>query len=428
MHLLSEPTAASKSSHIFLFTLIFMILAFFLWAATGRLDVVSRATGEVVPSSRVKTVQHLEGGIIREILVKEGESVETGQPLVILESTASFADVAEQSIQMTSLQVKIIRLSAEINGESKLDFPEQLKKEEPELTRRAEAIFNNRKQRLDSQIKVQQALVSQYQFQIEEIRGRIAGTTQVKDFIEEQVGISEKLLKHSLSNRMNHIDLLKQLADLESQQKVDHASLKRISAAIREAQSRLELVRNTFFEEAYDELRDAQRTFDIINQRIHKDQDSLKRTILRSPVDGTVKSLFVSTIGGILTPGGAVADIVPAEDRLIIEAKLQVGDIGYVQEGQKVMLRLAASDSSRLGQIDGEVIHISPDSILQKEGPPFYKIKITTEQTYFGTEDKPYNLFPGMVVQCSIITGSRTVLEYLAGPFFLSLETALLER
>ena len=421
-------TVKNKSSHFFLFTFIFMILGFFIWAATGKLDIVSRAAGEVVPSSKVKTIQHLEGGIIRKILIKEGETVKTGQPLVILEATSSTADVAEQTIRLNSLKVKIIRISAEIRKEESLDFPDAIKKSAPELTRRAKEIFKIRKLRLKNQAKVQKELINQYKFQIEEIRARLTGTTHVRTFIEEQAGISEKLLKHSLANRMSHIDLLKQLADLKSQQKVDRAALKRINAAIKEAESRLELVQNVFVEEAYDDLREAQRTFDILSERLYKDEDSLRRTILRSPVDGTVKSLFVVTIGGILTPGGAVADIVPAEDRLIIEAKLPVGDVGYVQAGQKVMLRLASSGASRLGHIDGEVIHISPDSMIQNEGHPFYRIKIITEQNYFGTIDKAYNLFPGMQIQCSIITGSRTVLEYLAEPFMLSFKSALLER
>lgn len=425
----SAPSSfVEKSSHIFLFTLILMVTAFFIWAAMGELDVVSRAQGEVVPSTRVKTIQHLEGGIIGKILVKEGEIVKKGLPLVILKSTASTADVAEQIIRMRSLEIKIRRLDAEIRGKKSLDFTGEMRRDEPELTQRAVEIFNTRRVRFNSQIKVQEELINQYRFQTEEIKARLAGTTHVRTFIEEQTAISEKLLKQSLSNRMNHIDLLKQLADLKFKQKVDKAGMKRVESAIKEAENRLEVVKSTFLEEAYDDFREAKRTLDILKERIHKDEDSLKRTILRSPVDGTVKSLFVATIGGILPPGGAVADIVPAEDRLIIEARLPIGDIGYVQIGQEVMIRLASFNASRLGQIKGKVSHISPDSIIQKEESPFYKIKITTSLNYFGTSETPYHLYPGVLVQCSIVTGSRTVLEYLIEPFMMSLNTALLER
>ncbi|MBF0211011.1 MAG: HlyD family type I secretion periplasmic adaptor subunit [Desulfamplus sp.] len=415
-------------SQLFIVMSILTVLLSIIWSAYGELDVVSIADGEVVPSSRVKTIQHLEGGIIREILVKEGDEVKSGQSIVILESTSSNADVAEQSIHLKSLEITIARLNAEINGHKTLIIPEAIKQVEPQLTNNALAMFKTRRERVENQIQVQLELINQYKFQIEEIQARLSGNTSMRSFVEEQVGISQKLLQHNLSNRMNHLDLLKQLADLKGQQRIDQASLKKIAASIKEAESRLALVKTTFIEEAQNELREAQRTAQIIYERLNKNQDSLRRTVLRSPVDGAVKSLLFVTIGGIVPPGGAVAEIVPSDDRLIIEARLPIGDIGYVQTGQPVMVRLNSSDGVRFGHINGEVIHISPDSTIIKESPPFYKIKITTEQDYFGKPDKQYRLFPGMLMQCSIITGKRSVLEYLLQPFILSFETALHER
>ncbi|MGD9731316.1 MAG: HlyD family type I secretion periplasmic adaptor subunit [Desulfamplus sp.] len=415
-------------SQFFLVMAMFTVISLIVWSAYGELDVVSFAPGEVVPSSRVKTIQHLEGGIIREILVKEGEKVKNGQSLVILESTSSNADVAEQTIHLKSLEITIMRLNAEIKGDKNLVIPEEIKKSAPDLARNAVSMFQTRQHRVENQIRVQKELINQYKFQIEEIEARLAGNTSVRNFLEEQVGISQKLLQHNLSNRMNHLDLLKQLADIKGQQRVDQASLKKIAASIKEAESRLALVRNTFIEEAQDELREVQRTAQMIYERLNKNEDSLRRTILRSPVDGTVKSLMFVTIGGIVPPGGAVAEVVPIDDRLIIEARLSVGDIGYVHTGQPVNVRLSSADGARFGHINGEVVHISPDSTILDEGPPFYKIKITTEQDYFGKPEKPYNLFPGMLMQCSIITDKRTVIEYILSPFLLSFETALHER
>ncbi len=415
-------------SQFFLVMAMFTVISLIVWSAYGELDVVSFAPGEVVPSSRVKTIQHLEGGIIREILVKEGEKVKNGQSLVILESTSSNADVAEQTIHLKSLEITIMRLNAEIKGGKNLVIPEEIKKSAPDLARNAVSMFQTRQNRVENQIRVQKELINQYRFQIEEIEARLSGNTSVRNFLEEQVGISQKLLQHNLSNRMNHLDLLKQLADIKGQQRVDQASLKKISASIKEAESRLALVRNTFIEEAQDELREVQRTAQMIYERLNKNEDSLRRTVLRSPVDGTVKSLMFVTIGGIVPPGGAVAEVVPIDDRLIIEARLSVGDIGYVHTGQSVNVRLSSADGARFGHINGEVIHISPDSTILDKGPPFYKIKITTEQDYFGKPEKPYNLFPGMLMQCSIITDKRTVIEYILSPFLLSFETALHER
>ncbi|MBT3245012.1 MAG: HlyD family type I secretion periplasmic adaptor subunit [Bacteroidetes bacterium] len=420
---------SNKNSHMFLFLFVFMIVVFFLWAGIGKLDVVSQAMGEVGPSGRIKTVQHLEGGIIREILISEGDEVKEDQPLIVLEPTVSSTEVAEHTIQLNSLQAKIIRLNAEINNiDSPISFPDELKNEAPGLVRRETGIFYNRQQRLQQQIAVQKALVRQYQSQIEEISARLAGTSNIRAFIEEQVAISEKLLKQSFSNRMNHIGLLRQAADLQARQKTDTAALQRMKGSIQEAKSRVKLVKITFIEETYNELRDAQRSFDIIQKRILKNQDSLQRTIVRSPVDGIVKTMFIFTVAGILKPGGSVAEIVPAEDHLIIEAHLPVSDVGYVQSRQSVKLRLASPDATKLGAIDGTVTYISPDSFTQKNGPPFFRIKIKANQDHFGTTEHPYRLSPGLIIQCSIITGTRTVLEYLLGPFNQAFDTAMLER
>jgi adhesin transport system membrane fusion protein len=422
-----------KSNHLFLFIFISMIVVFLLWAGIGELDVVSMAMGEVGPSGHIKTVQHLEGGIIRKILVREGDKVGVDQPLIVLEPTVSSTEVAEHTIQLNSLQAKIIRLNAEINkAKSNIDsppaFPGELKSEAPDLVRRETDIFYNRQQRLKQQITVQKALVRQYQSHIEEFSARMTGTSHIRTFIEEQVDISESLLKQNFSNRMNHIDLLRQLADLKTRQKTDATALKRMRESIQEAKSRLKLVKIVFLEEAYNELRDAQRSFDILQKRNLKNEDSLQRTIVRSPVDGIVKTLFIFTIGGILKPGGSVAEIVPAEDHLVIEAHLPVSDVGYVQTNQAVKLRLASPDAVRLGAIDGTVSYISPDSFTQKSGTPFFRVKIKANQDHFGTSDHPYRLSPGLIIQCSIITGSRTVLEYILGPFNQAIETAMLER
>ena len=427
----------NKSDHLFLFIFVFMIVVFLLWSGIGKLDVVSMAIGEVGPSGHIKTVQHLEGGIIRKILVSEGDKVEVDQPLIVLEPTVSSTEVAEHSIQLNSLQVKIIRLNAEINNaENKAEknnnsppaFPAELKSEAPDLVRRETGIFYNRQQRLQHQIAVQKALVRQYQSQIEELSARMSGTSRIRSFIAEQVDISVNLQKQNFSSRMNHIDLLRQLIDLQTKQQTDTAAMKRMKGSIQEAKSRLALVKIVFLEEAYNELRDAQRSFDILQKRNLKNEDSLQRTIVRSPVDGIVKTLFIFTVGGILKPGGSVAEIVPAEDHLVIEANLPVSDVGYVQLNQEVKLRLASPDAARLGAIDGTVSYISPDSFTQKNGAPFFRVKIKANQDHFGTSEHPYRLSPGLIIQCSIITGSRTVLGYILGPFSQAVEMAMLER
>ena len=183
-----------------------------------------------------------------------------------------------------------------------------------------------------------------------------------------------------------------------------------------------------FAEEARQELEDKRRRLNELNQRLGKFEDSLKRTTLRSPVDGVVKTLHVVTRGGVVRPGGDVVEIVPGEDRLVVEARLPIQDIGYVRPGQVARLKLASPDAVRFGSLDGTVTVVSPDTVITQQGQAFYKVRLETEQTYFERGPVRYQLYPGMQIMASILTGERTVLEYLLTPFLYAMDSALEER
>ena len=227
---------------------------------------------------------------------------------------------------------------------------------------------------------------------------------------------------------MLHLNLLKEAADLRGRIAEDGATLARLDAAIAGAEIRLQTIRHTSLEDVREELEEKRRSLKEYSNRIHKYRDSLQRTVLRSPVDGVVKTLYVSTVGGVVRPGDTVVEVVPAGDRLVVEARLPVQDIGYVHTGQTAMVRLASSDAVRFGSLAGRVVHVSPDSIETRDGVSFYRVRIEIEQDHFQRGSERYRLVPGVQVLCGIRTGERTVLAYLLDPFLGSLETALRER
>ena len=394
----------------------------------GKLDVVSMAQGEVIPSSPVKSVQHLEGGIVRELLVKEGDNVAKDQPLLELESTSSGADVGELEINLTSLRVEIASLEAEAKGSNKPAFDEDLVSGHPDLVRQAIGLFNTRKKLMKSQVDSQKETVVQRRQDIREITARIKNQRASLTLQEEQIAISEDLLKQDLTNRYNHLDLLKEATRLKGRIEEDKAALLSAKSGLKEARSKLDSIRGTFDEEVRKQLETKRRTFNELTQRLRKFADSLQRTVVRSPVNGVVKTLYVVTVGGVLKPGSEVADIVPAGDRLIIEAKLPTQDIGFVSAGQAAKIRLASSDAMRFGAIEGNVTTVSPDTLITPEGSPYYKVRIETDQDHFQRGDITYRLFPGMQVSASILTGKRAVYEYLLGPFMTSMGDAMQER
>ncbi len=417
-----------KGTHLFLALCIASIVAFTIWATQAELDIVSVATGEVAPSSNVQTVEHLEGGIIRNIFAKEGDRVSANQPLIDLEQTQSGADVQELKIRIRSLIATVSRLRAELADKENPEFPAALQKAEPQLVRQATAIFETRRNRMRGQINAQRDAIRQRELEIKEVQARRASAQSSLKLINEQIKISDNLLKKELTNRMLHLNLLKEAADLRGRIDEANAALPRLEAALGEARSNMDTIRASFREEAQLALDESTREMEELTQRVKKFEDNLNRTTVRSPVDGIIKTMYVRTVGGVVRPGGAVADIVPADDRLIIEAKLLPQDIGYVRSGQPAKVTLASADAARLGDIRGNVDRVSPDTIVNDDGVPFYKVRIVTDQSYFQDGTLRYDLFPGMQVVASIQTGSRTVMEYILDPLIGRAGDALRER
>lgn len=415
-------------THLFLGCCVMLVTVFLVWANFGRLDVVSLAIGEVVPATKVKSIQHLEGGIVRKILVREGDRVTRGQALIELEPLQTGADLAELEIRMRALTLGITRLEAEASGQGTPDFPPEIARKEPDLVRQEIELFRTRRSRVDNQIQSQRQQIIERDQEIKEVQARLRNNAVSLKLLTEQLKISNKLLSLDLSNRMSHLNLLKEESELTGKIETDRATLPRARAAQEAARSQLRAVISGFKEEAQKELNDVRRTARELVQRMRKYQDNLRRTVLRSPVDGIVKTLYVFTEGGVIQPASTVLDVVPGDDRLVIEAKLATQDIGYVRIGQNAQVQLASADAARFGFLKGKVTNISPDTIVTRDGMPFYKVRIVTERDHFESGDLVYRLSPGMQVQSSILTGTRTVMRYLLDPYLGSMGKAMQER
>lgn len=419
---------ASRTARLFLWLTVLLIVTSLAWAAVGPLDIVSTASGEVIPSSKVKSVQHLEGGIIRDILVREGDVVATGQPLVELEETFSGASVEELEVRMTALTAEIARLNALAYGQPEPEFPEGFVQAHPDLAARNRELFESSASRLDSEVAAQRENIIQRQQDIVEIEARLRNNQESLRLVREQIKISQELLNDQLTTMYKHLAFQREESQLVSRIEQDRAALPRARSSLTEARERMKKIENAFREQAREDLMKRRQELEEFSQRMRRFEDSLKRTVIRSPVDGVVKRLHFVTVGGVVQAGDTIVDIVPSTDRLVVEAHLPISDIGYVLVGQRALVRLASRDAARFGKLEGKVQHVSPDTFTTPEGRTYYSVRIVTDGDSFRHGDFEYKLVPGMIVLASIHTGTRTVLEYLLDPFIGSIGQALQER
>ncbi len=396
------PDKHLKSTQSFFIAFSALAVAMLLWAVLFEIDIVSNAEGQVIPVGEIKTIQHLEGGIIEKILVKESEYVEKGQPLVILAATASEVDVEELQVRMDTQIIKSIRLEAEINNFEVPIFPTSLSKKREKIINKSMELFLSRQKTFEGTLKEYDALVTKAQTDV--------------DILLRQAEMSQQLMEEQVTSEFAHLNILKELNNAKG--------------VLEETIEKRENYKNQFIEEGRDELQVAQRELSQSEETMKKLKDSLKRTTVTAPVDGVVKNLFFVTEGGVIKPGGSILDLVPTKDSLIVEARLPNSDIGFVKVNQDAVVKLSSADSVNFGQINGKVIQISPDTEQDENDKRivFYKILVETEQSHFQSKNRIYQLVPGVKVIASIQIGQRTVANYLLSPFMSTMDQTFQER
>jgi len=397
------------------------------WLYGAKLEVVSEAAGIIVPITDAARVQHLEGGIIKTVLVDEGQHVSQGQPLFALETTANEADVEEISGLIGGYKIDIARLEAELRQQKTIKMEPQLKQHYPKLAEKSEERFKVRLSQHRDLLAAQLEKAKQREAEKTEVDSRIKKHRKNLELLNEQITISSALLEEKITNRMNHIQLLREQTLVAGGIKEDEAALLRLRHAINESKIHIKAINNNYREEARKELDSKTQSLNALIERRGQKQDNLRRTIIRAPIGGVIQKVYYSTVGGVITPSAVVADIVPEGKKLKVEANLPSQDIGYVKIGQAVQVKLASNDGFRFGKLEGKVSTISPDTVREGDTLPHYKVVVELEKNVFSRGENRYELVPGVQVQCGIIIGERSVLEYVFEPFLNRWKNALTE-
>ncbi|MFN3700698.1 MAG: HlyD family type I secretion periplasmic adaptor subunit [Alphaproteobacteria bacterium] len=416
------------SKHLLLAFIVSFFVIFVIWANFATLDEVTRGDGKIVPSSEIQAVQTLDAGIVQEFLVREGELVEQNQILMRLSDIEASSNLGANQARYLGLLASITRLQAEAEGKEVAEFPEEVLRGVPASVTEELNTFRANSQQLFNQINVFQQQLSQREQEVRELESRINDIRGVIGIQRQEKQMIEPLVERGSAPRLELLQLERSIRERTSELNGYQNNLPRARSAVEEVRARINEVRTNFQAQAQTELSAKLIEMNEIKERLSALSDRRERTELRSPVNGTIQSIEVKTIGGVVRPGEDIIRIVPRDDQLLVEAKIRPSDIAFLYPGQAAVVKITAYDFSIYGGLQGEVVDISPDSIQDEDGSTYYRVRIRTHETELRRRGEVLPIIPGMVASVDILTGEKTVMQYLLKPFIKTMSNAMNER
>lgn len=404
-----------------------MLVLFLAWTFFAQLDEVSVATGEVVPIGNVKVIQHLEGGIIDGIHVREGDFVKEGQPLLQLDLASAGLHMEELQVRLDSSLLSRARFLGEAQGFDP-EFPDDVSARQPDLVVSERRAFEGRKRQLSVAVGVLKRQVEQRRLEVTELESKRKATAANLELARSRLGMSSSLLKEGLTPKMEHLKLDAEVQSLEGELATTLSSIPRARAAVEEAKERITQEITKFQREAEDELGKVEKEIARLKEMQTRAAEQGFRAEIKSPINGVVKNMRYNTIGGVVKAGEPIMEIVPTGDRLVIDAKLNPTDRGYVEIGNDALVKITTYDFVRYGGLEGKVVRLAPDSTTDEKGNPYYKVIIQTDKTYLGNEEGKLPIMPGMQATADIHTGSKSVMDYMVKPVLKLRHEAFRER
>jgi adhesin transport system membrane fusion protein len=416
------------SRHFLFVAIIAFFTIFILWANFAKLDEVTRGDGKIIPSSEIQSMQVLEAGIVEEFLVKEGDSVKAGQVLMRLSDVEASSDLGANNARYLGLQASITRLQAEAEGKSTVEFPEEVIKGAPTSVTEEMNTFRANSQQIQGQINVFEQQLAQREQEVRELETRINDTRGVISLQRQERDMIAPLVSKGSAPKLELLQLERTLKEKNSELNGYLTSLPRAKSAALEAKAKIDEIKTNAQAQAQTELSAKLIEMNEIKERLGALKDRKTRTEMKSPVNGTVKDIMASTIGGIVKPGEDIIQIVPKDDQLLVEVRVRPSDIAFLYPGQAALVKITAYDFSIYGGLNAEVVDISADSIQDQEGNSFYRVRLRTLETELKRAGEVLPIIPGMVTSVDILTGHKTVMQYLLKPLNKTVGNAMNER
>ncbi|MDO9466762.1 MAG: HlyD family type I secretion periplasmic adaptor subunit [Thiobacillus sp.] len=401
-----------------------LLLLLVLWAAFATVDEVTRGTGKVIPSRQVQVVQAVDGGVIAEILVREGQAVEAGQLLFRIDKTRFVSSLRENRVQYLALLAKAARLRA-LAENTPFQLPPEIMQEDPTLVEEERSMYDARRRELEAQLGIARQQLTQRQQELVEVRSRREQAAQAYDLTARELTMTRPLAASGAVSDVELLRLERDVSRYRGERDQAAAQIVRLQSAISEASRKVQEQEITFRNQMRNELGETVAKLNSLSEGSTALSDRVEQASVKSPVKGTVNRLLVSTVGGVLQPGKEIVEIVPTDDALLLETKILPKDIAFLWPGQKATVRFTAYDFAIYGGLEAVIDQIAADTVTDEDGNAFYLVRVRTLKSSLG-KDKP--ILPGMVAEVDIMTGRKSVLAYLLKPVIRAKTHAFTER
>ncbi len=413
------PSKVSRVIKIWLFA----TAAFIIWASLAQIDEITRGNGDVIPYGQNKIIQNLEGGIVEQILVHEGEQVKKGDTIIKLKNAKSLSTSQTNKMKFKELEAKKYRLEAEAYGkpfDPNISLTPQLK-----LAKNLYLSDKKEFKAKDSSI-VQQ--IEQKKQAYREAKARIRSLKKSLTYVTEEVRMTAPMVREGVKSKVDFLKLKREANGIENDIEAAQLSLPRLASSINEYRQKRAESKQLHINTAKKELNEVSSELSRLKAQQIAFSDQVSRTVVKSPVDGIIQKLLVNTIGGVVKPGADLVEIVPTSEKLYLEVKIKPSDIAFIHPGAEAKVKVSAYDYAIHGGLTGKVVNISPDTITDKKDNTFYLIYIETSKNYLGTKEHPLKIIPGMTVSVDIVTGKKTVMQYILKPILKSKQYVFSER
>ncbi|MAH05879.1 MAG: hypothetical protein CL561_10005 [Alphaproteobacteria bacterium] len=397
-------------------------LLFLIWATQSEVDQFVRGQGRVITPGKNKNIQHLEGGILADILIKEGQMVKKGDVLFILSNQSAESDLQETRIQIESQQLRLARLEAELLMKDTVNFPEDIAEKLPSLVVNELALFKSRLSRRNEQLQALEEQANQKRLKLVELKTQYEDLSKELSIAQEQFRINQKLLRSGAISETRYLDSKSKVSNFNTRLSSVRKKIPISEAELAETEANIQETIRKHETEVLDEISEVKVQIQQLEERIKSQLDKVQRTAILAPDEGEIVTIYYNTIGGTIRSGDVIAELAPSDKELIVEARISTADRGKLWEGLPANIKITAYDYSVYGSLEGRIESISADTILDEQGRNYYRVRISLKQQQIG-EGMPVRA--GMQTEVNILTGKKKVLDIILNPLKRSMDNAL---